>query len=138
MDKKYTEQDLIDACEYGYDYHKTSQFPEKEFEEEAINNFKQVLAGKEADILLESLKSPKVVKMKEIEEGQRVLIPVDCIEFNSESHTIWVQGKQGGTTMRIKCTGKINTDVCQNSPISHCDIIVNGDINFCLSQDAEL
>ncbi len=59
MGAKFTEQDLIDACKYGYDYHKTSQFPEKEFEEEAINNFKQVLAGKEADKMLKALKSKK-------------------------------------------------------------------------------
>jgi len=67
MEAKYTEQDLIDACKYGYDYHKTSQFPEKEFEEEAINNFKQVLAGKEANKLLEAFKSDKnAQKQKEV------------------------------------------------------------------------
>ena len=136
METKYTEQDLIDACKYGYDYHKTSQFPEKEFEEEAINNFKQVLAGKEADKMLEAFKSKKNGETRAFATGERITIPVEAIEFNNGSHTIWVQGKSGGTTMRIKCTGKINTDVCQNSPISHCDLMVDGDINFCLSEDA--
>ena len=66
----------------------------------------------------------------------RVTIPVEALEFDADGHTIWVHSKGGGTTLRIKCTGKIKTDVCANSPISHCDIMVEGDINFCVSGDA--
>lgn len=69
--------------------------------------------------------------------GDRITIEVGALEFNFNSNTIWIQSPQGGTTLRIKCTGKINVDQCSNSPISHCDIIVNGDINFCLSEDAQ-
>ncbi len=69
------------------------------------------------------------------ELGERIGIPVSVIEFNNGSNTIWVQSPEGGTIMRIKCTGKINVDKCQDSPISHTDIIVNGDIDFCLSDD---
>lgn len=69
--------------------------------------------------------------------GDRISIKVGLIEFNNGSNTIWIQSPNGGTTMRIKCTGKINIEQCNNSPLSHCDIIVNGDINFCLSEDAQ-
>lgn len=58
------------------------------------------------------------------------------IEFYSGGNTIWIQSLYGGTTLRIKCTGIIKVYHCQNSPLSHCDIIVNGDINFCISNDA--
>ena len=68
------------------------------------------------------------MEKEKIVEGQRVLIPVGAIEFNVGSNTIWIQSPQGGTTLRLKCTG---------SPISHSDIMVDGDINFCLSDDAE-
>lgn len=68
-------------------------------------------------------------------EGERISIPVGAIEFNVGSNTIWIQSPQGGTTLRIKCSGKINVDSCSTSPISHSDIIVDGDIDFCLSED---
>lgn len=67
---------------------------------------------------------------------RRINIPVSVVEFDDGGNTIWIQS-EGGTTLRIKCTGKIRTDMCETSPISHCDIIVNGDINFCISEDAE-
>lgn len=44
--KKYdaSEAKLIDACKYGYNFHKTTQFPDMEFEESsALGNFKQKL-----------------------------------------------------------------------------------------------
>jgi len=71
------------------------------------------------------------------EQGDRITIQVGMIEFNAGGNTIWVQSPTGGTTMRIKTNGKINIDQCENSPISHVDIIVDSDINFCLSQDAK-
>ena len=52
MEKKYTEQDLIDACKYGYEYHKTSQFPNTEFEEFCMNNFKQLLESKRLEYVM--------------------------------------------------------------------------------------
>lgn len=63
-------------------------------------------------------------------------IPSAIIEFVEGGNTIWVQSPEGGTTIRIKCSGKITTDTCKNSPISHSDILVNGDIHICLSKDA--
>jgi len=72
-----------------------------------------------------------------IENGQRISIPVCGLEFNVGSNTIWVHSPEGGTVLRIKCKGKINVEKCTNSPISHSDIIVEGDIDFCLSEDAE-
>ena len=52
--KEITEQDLIDACRYGYDYHKTSQFPETKFEEFCMNNFKQLLESKKLKSVLDT------------------------------------------------------------------------------------
>ena len=63
-------------------------------------------------------------------------IPVAMMEFEEGGHTIWIHNPLGGTTLRIKTRGKIVTDRC-DSPISHCDIIVDDDIEFCLSEDAE-
>lgn len=73
-----------------------------------------------------------------MEQGQRVTIPVIALKFNEGSNTIWIHSPEGGTVLRIKCTGKIISDQCKNSPISHSDIVVNGDINMCLSEDAEV
>lgn len=73
-----------------------------------------------------------------MENGERVQIPVGMLEFTEGGNTIWVQSPEGGTTMRIKCTGKITSEICSTSPISHVDLIVHGDINICLSQDANI
>ena len=73
---------------------------------------------------------------KTFEPGDRINIPVGIIEFNVEGNTIWIQSPEGGTTMRIKCSGKIKIDQCANSPISHSDIMIDGDVSFCLSDDA--
>lgn len=74
--------------------------------------------------------------MNKIEEGERVFIPVSQIEFNVGSNTIWIQSPEGNTTLRIKCNGKILIDQCMASPLSHADVIVDGNIEFCLSGDA--
>jgi len=49
----YTEKELIEAAKYGYEYHQTTKFPERPFEEECINNFKQSLVSKKTDELRE-------------------------------------------------------------------------------------
>lgn len=67
--------------------------------------------------------------------NNRINIPVFEIEFVDGGQTIWIQNNQGGTAMRIKCTGKIITDKCLTSPQSHCDIVIQGNIDFCLSED---
>lgn len=73
-----------------------------------------------------------------IEPGTKVSIPVGTLEFYVEGNTIWIQSLSGGTTLRIKTTGKIVIDQCKNSPLSHSDIIVKENINFCISSDAEI
>ena len=77
-------------------------------------------------------------KIKEIAIGSRIGVPVCLMEFNNGSNTIWIQSPEGATILRIKCKGKINIDQCNNSPTSHSDIIVEGDINICLSEDSEV
>ena len=70
-----------------------------------------------------------------MEAGQRVVIEASQIEFNVEGNTIWIHGMQGGTIIRIKTCGKIFVDQCNTSPNSHTDVVVEKDINFCLSGD---
>lgn len=41
--KIYSENEMIEAARYGYEYHQTSQFPGMAFDKMAINNFKQLL-----------------------------------------------------------------------------------------------
>ncbi len=41
INNEITEQYLIDAAKYGYDFHKNSQFPQHEFKDACINNFAQ-------------------------------------------------------------------------------------------------
>ncbi len=65
----------------------------------------------------------------------RILIEACCIEFINGGNTIWVQSPQGATVLRIKCSGEIKTDECKNSPVSHGDILVDGDINIYVSND---
>ena len=41
----YTENDLIAAAKYGYEYRDTTSFPELSFEDNCENNTKQWIAG---------------------------------------------------------------------------------------------
>ena len=41
----YSEQDIIEAAKYGYEYRNTTSFPEKTFEENCKNNVKQWIVG---------------------------------------------------------------------------------------------
>lgn len=66
--------------------------------------------------------------------GERVKIPVEELEFNVHGNTIWIQGL-GGTVLRIKCSGKINISGCTDNVCSHSDLMIDGDINFCLAND---
>lgn len=71
-----------------------------------------------------------------MKQGIRIQVPVAQLEYVEGSHTIWIHSPQGATVLRIKCTGKITSDQCKNSPTSHGDIIVEGDIQMCISEDA--
>lgn len=42
-DKLYSENDLVDSAKYGYEYHSTTSFPDKSFEDNCKNNFLQHL-----------------------------------------------------------------------------------------------
>ena len=43
LNKLYSKEDMIKASKYGYNFHKTTQFPNQEFEDSCINNTKQWL-----------------------------------------------------------------------------------------------
>ena len=55
---KYTEEDMINAAKYGYEFRDTTSFPEHKFEDSCINNTKQ---------WLQSLKQSKRPKYFECE-----------------------------------------------------------------------
>ena len=40
-DKKYTEEDMLNASKYGYEFRDTTSFPEHKFEDSCIRNTKQ-------------------------------------------------------------------------------------------------
>jgi hypothetical protein len=62
----------------------------------------------------------------------RVIVRVLALEFQEGGNTIWIQGPQGGTTLRIKTMGKVTSSRCDTSPISHGDIVVQDDIHICI------
>lgn len=41
--KEYTEQDMLLAAKYGYNFHKTTSFPDQEFEDSCVRNTQQWL-----------------------------------------------------------------------------------------------
>lgn len=57
--KKYSEEDMIEAARYGYNFHKTTQFPNQEFDDSCIRNTQQWL---------------KTIKNKELEQDKKVLL----------------------------------------------------------------
>lgn len=42
-ERMYTEEDMINASRYGYNFHKTTSFPEQEFDDSCIRNTQQWL-----------------------------------------------------------------------------------------------
>jgi hypothetical protein len=76
--------------------------------------------------------------MRDRKAGNRVLVRVSALEFHEGGNTIWIHGPQGGTTLRIKTMGKITTSRCATSPISHGDIVVQGDIHLCIGVDEDI
>lgn len=63
----------------------------------------------------------------------RVQLEALGLEFEEGGNTIWIHGIDGGTLFRIKCTGRITTKAC-TAPMAHADVIVQGDIAFCVPQ----
>ena len=66
-----------------------------------------------------------------------IQIPAACVEFNEGGNTIWVHSSIGATILRIKTMGKITVNSeCENI-CSHSDMIVQDNIQICLSDDAK-
>jgi hypothetical protein len=67
----------------------------------------------------------------------RVLLVATGVEFEEGGNTIWIHGPDGGTILRIKCSGRVTSKTCA-SPAAHADVVVSGDIEFCVPEmDAE-
>lgn len=60
----------------------------------------------------------------------RVQLAVIGLEFDEGGNTIWVHGTEG-TLLRIKCSGRITVSEC-SGPGAHSDVMVPGDIAFCV------
>ena len=43
QERSYSEEDMLNASKYGYNFHKTTLFPNQKFEDSCINNTKQWL-----------------------------------------------------------------------------------------------
>lgn len=63
----------------------------------------------------------------------RIQLEAVGLEFDEGANTIWVHGAQG-TILRIKCSGRITTTSC-SAPGAHADVIVDGDIAFCVPEE---
>jgi len=64
--------------------------------------------------------------------GDHVVIELSGLEFYEGGNTIWVHSATGGTTLRIKCTGKIIVDPTCTNNVAHADMKVDGDIVICI------
>jgi hypothetical protein len=61
-----------------------------------------------------------------------ITIDVMALEFDENNgHTIWVHGLDG-TVLRIKCSGRIVMDDSCTNNVAHADLMVEGDIHFCI------
>ena len=88
---KYTEEDMIQAAKYGYEFRDTTSFPEHKFEDSCINNTKQ---------WLQSLQQPKIavgfkcemedVKMLKNRTGGVTYFGKPKTTTNSQGLTQWV------------------------------------------------
>lgn len=80
--------------------------------------------------------APKASSTKPVEKLGRIEIPVNVLEFIDGGNTIWIHSPKGVTVMRIKTSGKIVTRDCEPlAVVSHSDVTVEGDIDFCLAKD---
>ena len=52
-------EELIEACRYGYNYHK--KFPDMEFDEKAINIFKRMLESKNIDFIKNTIEKEIII-----------------------------------------------------------------------------
>lgn len=68
------------------------------------------------------------------QDGDIINIPVAVLEFRQGGNTLWVHGPEGGTVLRLKTTGKISAEACTTSPVSHVDVMVDGDVNVCIGK----
>lgn len=73
-------------------------------------------------------------RCKQYRPGDRIVLPVAQIEFCHGANTLWVHAPDGSTLLRIKASGKIRATACDTSPVSHGDIMVDGDITVCIPE----
>jgi hypothetical protein len=67
-----------------------------------------------------------------------ITLQVSEIQFADGGNTMWVHGTDGSTTLRIKTTGKFIMERCTESPCSHADIMMQGDVHVCVGSEVEL
>lgn len=62
----------------------------------------------------------------------RIQLEAIGLEFDEGGNTIWIHGSQG-TILRVKCSGRITAERC-SAPGPHADVLVKGDISFCVPE----
>lgn len=96
MERKYTEDDMLAAAKYGYDYRKTTSFPEHNFEDACINNTKQWLQSykfNEIDFIARELKYEKLrIELQETQkEHLKYSTGPSCqsLEYKNKANTLY-------------------------------------------------
>ena len=59
-------------------------------------------------------------------------IPVAMLEFVDGGKAIWIHDPNGGTVLRIQCTGNVTANYGCENVCAHADINVVGDIEICI------
>jgi hypothetical protein len=67
-----------------------------------------------------------------------ITLEASQIQFVDGGNTLWVQGVDGSTTLRIKTTGKFIAEKCTISPTSHGDMMVTGDFRICIGSEVSV
>lgn len=63
----------------------------------------------------------------------RYEIPVAMLEFDESGHTIWIQGPDGSTILRIKMKDGIEVRPNCDAGIAHADMIGEGRLTICVN-----
>jgi hypothetical protein len=78
-------------------------------------------------------RAAKKLTPEKIRPAARIQLEALALEFDEGGNTIWVHGPQG-TIFRVKCSGRITVKSC-SAPGAHADVVVDGDIEFCVPEN---
>lgn len=79
----------------------------------------------------------KLEKTRTLARGTRVEIPACVLEYREGGNTLWIHSPKGATILRLK-VHTIESSFCESSSVSHADMVVAQDLQFCLGPDASV